>query len=91
MGVSAAITVVILLFGNQLMGLFTDTLALADLSMSMMRILTVGYIACAVTPEFIWYYAWGRRCFIPNMDICFHNCYRPCSSGLYNCRYDQNC
>lgn len=49
MGVSATITLVILIFGNQLMGLFTDTQELIGLSMSMMRILAVGYIAVAVT------------------------------------------
>ena len=46
---STFITLIILLFGNQLMHLFTDTQELVDLSMSMMRILAVGYIAVAVT------------------------------------------
>lgn len=49
MGISGAITVVILLFGHQLMGLFTTTEELVQISMNMMRILAVGYIACAVT------------------------------------------
>lgn len=48
-GTSAAITGVILLFGKYLMGIFTDTTALVDLSMRMMRILAAGYIAVAVT------------------------------------------
>ena len=48
-GVSATITVIILLFGNILMYAFTDTAELVDLSMRMMRILAVGYIAMAVT------------------------------------------
>lgn len=48
-GVSAAITVIILLFGRYLMSIFTDTAELVDLSMHMMRILAVGYIAMAVT------------------------------------------
>lgn len=48
-GVSATITVIILLFGNILMYAFTDTAELVDLSMRMMRILSVGYIAMAVT------------------------------------------
>ena len=48
-GVSAAITAIILLFGNILMYAFTDTAELVDLSMRMMRILAVGYIAMAVT------------------------------------------
>ena len=48
-GVSAVITAIILLFGNILMYAFTDTAELVDLSMRMMRILAVGYIAMAVT------------------------------------------
>lgn len=49
MGVSATITVLILIFGKYLMGIFTETEALVDLSIRMMRILAVGYIAMAVT------------------------------------------
>lgn len=49
MAVSAAITVLILLFGEYLMGIFTKTRELVDMSMRMMRILAVGYIAMAVT------------------------------------------
>lgn len=49
MGVSAFITVLILIFGRYLMGIFTETEELVDLSMRMMRILAVGYIAMAVT------------------------------------------
>lgn len=48
-GVSAAITIIILIFGKYLMYLFTDTAELVDLSMHMMRILAIGYIAVAVT------------------------------------------
>lgn len=47
--VSAAITAVILIFGKYLMGIFTETEELVELSMSMMRILSVGYLAMAVT------------------------------------------
>ena len=43
------ITAIILLFGDYLMYAFTDTESLVHLSMSMMRILAVGYIAVAVT------------------------------------------
>lgn len=49
MGVSTLITLVILIFGKYLMGIFTETAELVDLSMRMMRILAVGYIAMAVT------------------------------------------
>lgn len=49
MGVSAAITMLILIFGKQLMGIFTETEELVDMSMRMMRMLAVGYIAMAVT------------------------------------------
>ena len=49
MGVSATITVIILAFGHILMYAFTDTAELVDLSMRMMRVLALGYIAMAVT------------------------------------------
>jgi len=48
-GVSIVITIIILIFGRYLMSIFTDTAELVDLSMRMMRILAVGYIAMAVT------------------------------------------
>lgn len=46
---SAVITGVILLFGKYLMGIFTTTTELVNLSNNMMKILAVGYIAMAVT------------------------------------------
>lgn len=49
LGVATSITILILLFGRYLMGVFTDTKELVDLSMHMMKILAVGYIAMAVT------------------------------------------
>ena len=49
MGVSAVITVLILLFGRSLMGVFTQTAELIDLSYRMMQILSVGYIVMEVT------------------------------------------
>ncbi len=49
MGISAVLTAIILLFGRQLMGIFTDTKELIDLSNRMMRILAVGYILMEVT------------------------------------------
>lgn len=48
-GTAAVIVVLILVFGRQLMQIFTDTPELVTLSMNMMRILAVGYIAVAVT------------------------------------------
>lgn len=48
-GISTTITILILIFGRYLMGIFTDTKELVDLSMHMMRILAIGYIAMAVT------------------------------------------
>ncbi|MBQ3124482.1 MAG: MATE family efflux transporter [Clostridia bacterium] len=48
-GTSAAITGIILLFGKSLMGVFTDTQELVDMSYRLMKILAVGYIAMAVT------------------------------------------
>jgi len=48
-GVSTVITIIILVFGRYLMSIFTDTKELVDLSMHMMKILAVGYIAMAVT------------------------------------------
>ena len=49
MGTSAVITGLILLFGKSLMGIFTKTPELVELSRNMMGILAVGYIAMAVT------------------------------------------
>lgn len=49
MGTSAVIVALILLFGRYLMRIFTNTPELVELSMNMMRILAVGYVAVAVT------------------------------------------
>lgn len=46
---STLITGVILLFGKGLMGVFTDTTSLVDMSYYLMKILALGYIAVAVT------------------------------------------
>lgn len=48
-GTSVVITVLILLFGQYLMAIFTKTPELVDLSFAMMKILVVGYIAMEVT------------------------------------------
>jgi len=48
-GLSAAITGCLLLFGHILFGFFTETPALIDMAVRMMRIMAVGYIAVAVT------------------------------------------
>ena len=48
-GCSTAITLLILLFGKGLMSVFTDTQELVDLSYRLMMLLSVGYIAMAVT------------------------------------------
>ncbi len=48
-GTSAVITALILIFGKTLMGIFTTTPELVELSRNMMGILAVGYIAMAVT------------------------------------------
>ena len=46
---STLITGIILIFGKPLMGVFTDTAELVDMSYYLMKILAVGYIAVAVT------------------------------------------
>ncbi|MBP3293276.1 MAG: MATE family efflux transporter, partial [Clostridia bacterium] len=46
---STTITGIILLFGKGLMGIFTETQALVDLSYRLMMILAAGYIAVAVS------------------------------------------
>ncbi|MBO5335621.1 MAG: MATE family efflux transporter [Lachnospiraceae bacterium] len=48
-GCSAYITLTILIFGKYLMGIFTDTTELVNMSYYMMSILAVGYIAMAIT------------------------------------------
>jgi putative MATE family efflux protein len=46
---SAVLTSLILIFGRTLMGLFTETTEIIDLSRKLMSIIAVGYIAVAVT------------------------------------------
>ena len=46
---SATLTGLILIFGKFLMGIFTDTVELVELSRNMMGIIALGYIAMAVT------------------------------------------
>ena len=48
-GVSATITGLILIFGKYLMGIFTETAELVEMSRYLMGILAVGYVAMAVT------------------------------------------
>ena len=48
-GCSALITLAILIFGKYLMGIFTETSELVDMSYRLMKILAVGYIAMAIT------------------------------------------
>ncbi len=48
-GCATFMTLSILIFGRYLMGIFTDTPELVDMSVYMMRILAVGYIGVAVT------------------------------------------
>jgi len=48
-GTAVTLVVCILAFGPALMGLFTDTQSLIDMSYRMMRIIAPGYIAFAVT------------------------------------------
>lgn len=47
--ISAAITSLIVIFGKNLMAIFTDTQELVNLSANMMKILAFGYIVMAVT------------------------------------------
>ena len=49
MGVSAVLTGLILLVGKSIMGIFTNTQSLIDMSYHMMSIIAVGYIAVEVT------------------------------------------
>ncbi len=46
---TSVLTALILLFGRQLMGIFTDTAELVELSRRMMGLIAAGYIAMAVT------------------------------------------
>ena len=49
MGISAVVTGLILLFGKNIMGLFTTTEELINLSYSIMRIIAIGYIIFEIT------------------------------------------
>ncbi len=46
---STVLTGLILIFGRQLMGLFTDTVEIIDLARKLMGIIAIGYITMAVT------------------------------------------
>jgi Na+-driven multidrug efflux pump len=46
---SSSITLLILLFGRYLMGIFTDTASLVSMSYYLMKILAAGYIAVAIS------------------------------------------
>lgn len=48
-GTSTVLTSLILIFGRQLMGIFTETASLVELSRTIMGIIAPGYIAMAVT------------------------------------------
>ncbi|MDO4621915.1 MAG: MATE family efflux transporter [Eubacteriales bacterium] len=48
-GTAGVLTIIILIFGKYLMGIFTTTAELVSLANSLMRILAVGYVAMAVT------------------------------------------
>lgn len=47
--IATILTIIILTFGRNIMGIFTTTQDLINLSMHMMRILAIGYIAMAIT------------------------------------------
>ena len=47
--ISSMITGILLIFGRYLFGIFTETQALIDLAVKMMRVLAVGYICISVT------------------------------------------
>jgi len=49
LGISAAITAILLIFGHHLFAIFTETEELINLAVQMMRVLAVGYICISVT------------------------------------------
>jgi len=49
LGCSAVLTLCILLFGRQLMGVFTETSQIVEIGVRMLRILAIGYVAFSVT------------------------------------------
>ena len=49
LGISALITGILLVFGRYLFGIFTETQALIELAVQMMRVLAVGYICVSVS------------------------------------------
>lgn len=60
LGTSAVITLLILVFGKNLMAIFTDTSELVTLSANMMKILAVGYLAHGDHPVPLRRHAWSR-------------------------------
>ena len=49
LSISAVLVLFIVIFGKYLMSLFTNTQEIIDMSNRMMRMLSIGYIACAIT------------------------------------------
>lgn len=90
MGVSASITALILIFGRYLMGIFTSTTELVDLSFYMMRILAVGYIAMAVTQSLSGVMRGAGRHHDAHVDLPVHHSCDPCPGGLWDLLAHQN-
>lgn len=86
---SGIITALILLFGRNLMSIFTETSELVDLSMHMMQIIAVGYIAMGCDPVFIRGDAGGRRHDDTHVDFSDYNGCHPSPSGIWYCLSDQ--
>ena len=90
LGTSAVITLLILVFGKNLMAIFTDTSELVTLSANMMKILAVGYLAMAITQSLSGVMRGAGDTMTPHVDLYDHHRCDPCASGLRSCFPHQN-
>ena len=81
---STALTLLILAFGKQLMGIFTETTSLVELSRTIMGIIAPGYIAVAVTMSLSGVMRGAG-------DTMVYNSGSSCPDCLYYCIFNQKC
>ena len=89
-GTSTTITLLIVIFGHHLMGIFTNTTELVTLSANMMKILAVGYIAMAITQSLSGVMRGAGDTMTPMWISYGCYCCNPCAAGIRSGLSDQN-
>ncbi len=83
-GTSGVITALILIFGKNLMSIFTETQALVELSMHLMQIIAVGYLAMAVTQSLSGVMRGAGDTMTPMWILFNYNRYYSCTFSLWD-------